>query len=150
MVPQLLLDGQDGHACEREVGRMRVSKPVRVYASLQSGSPGQPGQKVAGVARVGRRPLECTEQGGPLPHGVWAMQLAMFDTPPAEPRRKSSSHRVGGPSSAAKDKRGLQVRVERRPDAPPTRSDPRLSFLVPAPGSAEVDKEPFYVSLKVR
>ena len=49
------------------------------------------------------------------------MQLAMFDTPPAEPRRKSSSRRVGGPSGAAKDKRGLQVRVERRPDSPPTR-----------------------------
>ena len=32
---------------------------------------------------------------------------------------------------------GLQVRVERRPDAAPIRSDPRLSFLVPAPGSAE-------------
>ena len=46
------------------------------------------------------------------------MQLAMFDTPPAEPRRKSSSRRVGGPSGAAKDKRGLQVRVERRPDSP--------------------------------
>ena len=65
------------------------------------------------------------------------MQLAMFDTPPAEPRRKSSSRRVGGPSGAAKDKRGLQVRVERRPDVPPTKSDPRLSFLVPAADSAE-------------
>ncbi|MCR9165973.1 MAG: tyrosine-type recombinase/integrase [Nannocystaceae bacterium] len=67
------------------------------------------------------------------------MQLAMFDTPPAEPRRKSSSRRVGGPSGAAKDKRGLQLRVERRPDSPPTRSDPRLSFLVPAPSSAEAE-----------
>ena len=65
------------------------------------------------------------------------MQLAMFDTPPAEPRRKSSSRRVGGPSGAAKDKRRLQVRVERRPDVPPTKSDPRLSFLVPAADSAE-------------
>ena len=27
--------------------------------------------------------------------------------------------------------------MERRPDAPPTKSDPRLSFLVPTPGSAE-------------
>ena len=69
------------------------------------------------------------------------MQLAMFDTPPAEPRRKSSSRRVGGPSGAAKDKRGLLVRVERRPDAPPTRSDPRLSFLLPAPVPVSAEPE---------
>ena len=69
------------------------------------------------------------------------MQLAMFDTPPAEPRRKSSSRRVGGPSGAAKDKRGLRVRVERRPDSPPTRSDPRLSFLLPTSGSAEPEAD---------
>ena len=69
------------------------------------------------------------------------MQLAMFDTPPAEPRRKSSSRRVGGSASAKKGK-GPLIRLQRRPDAPPIRSDPRLSFLVPAPGSAEVDEEP--------
>ena len=74
-------------------------------------------------------------------HAGWAMQLAMFDTPPAEPRRKSSSRRVGGPSGAAKGNRGLQVRVERRSDAAPAVSDPRLSFLKPAAGSAEPEVE---------
>ena len=64
------------------------------------------------------------------------MQLAMFDSPPAEPRRKSSSGRVGGSSAGTKGKGRPLIRLQRRPDAPPIKSDPRLSFLKPAPSSA--------------
>ena len=64
------------------------------------------------------------------------MQLAMFDSPPPEPRRKSSSGRVGGPSTGSKRKGRPLIRLQRRPDAPPIKSDPRLSFLKPAPSSA--------------
>ncbi|MGH1349012.1 MAG: tyrosine-type recombinase/integrase [Nannocystales bacterium] len=62
------------------------------------------------------------------------MQLALFRTPPPERRRTSASVRVGGPSVS---KRGLEVRLARRADAPAIVSDPRLSFLKPAPTSLE-------------
>ena len=62
------------------------------------------------------------------------MQLALFRTPPPERRRQSASVRVGGPSVS---KRGLEVRLQRRADAPAVVSDPRLSFLKPAPPSLE-------------
>ena len=62
------------------------------------------------------------------------MQLALFRTPPPERRRTSASVRVGGPSVS---KRGLEVRLQRRADAPAIVSDPRLSFLKPAPPSLE-------------
>jgi len=65
------------------------------------------------------------------------MQLALFRTPPPERRRTSASVRVGGPSGAKASKRGLEVRLQRRPDAPPVVSDPRLSFLKPVPPSLE-------------
>ena len=64
------------------------------------------------------------------------MQLAMFDTPPAEPRRKSSSRR-GGESSGSKKGKGPLIRLQRRPDRPRPKSAPGLSFLKPAPSSAE-------------
>jgi integrase len=72
------------------------------------------------------------------------MQLAMFDSPPADPRRTSSSRRVGGSASApakAKGKWGLEIRLQKRADAPRLQSAPGLSFLKPAPDSAEVDLE---------
>ena len=62
------------------------------------------------------------------------MQLALFRTPPPERRRTSASVRVGGPSVS---KRGLEVRLQRRADAPTIVSDPRLSFLKPVPPSLE-------------
>ena len=61
------------------------------------------------------------------------MQLALFRTPPPERRRTSASGRVGGPSVSTKGKRGLEIRLQRRADAPAILSDPRLSFLKPAP-----------------
>ena len=64
------------------------------------------------------------------------MQLALFRTPPPERRRTSASGRVGGPSVSAKGKRGLEIRLQRRTDAPAIVSDPRLSFLKPVPSSA--------------
>jgi len=68
------------------------------------------------------------------------MQLAMFDTPPAEPRRTSSSRRVGGSSSAKKGK-GPLIRLQGRADRPRPKSAPGLSFLKPAPKSVEPDPE---------
>ncbi len=65
------------------------------------------------------------------------MQLALFRTPPPERRRTSASGRVGGPSGSANGKRGLEVRLQRRADALPIVSDPRLSFLKPVPPSLE-------------
>jgi len=65
------------------------------------------------------------------------MQLAMFDTPPAEPRRKSSSRRAGGSAPGKKGKGRPLIRVQRRPGAPRPKSAPGLSFLKPAPKSAE-------------
>jgi hypothetical protein len=70
-------------------------------------------------------------------HGDPAMQLAMFDSPPAEPRRQSSSGRVGAPSGPKKGKRGLEIRLQRRPGAPRPKSAPGLSFLKPASSSDE-------------
>ena len=66
------------------------------------------------------------------------MQLAMFDNPPAEPRRKSSSRRVGGSASGKKGK-GPLIRLQRRADRPRPKSAPGLSFLKPAPASAGVE-----------
>jgi len=65
------------------------------------------------------------------------MQLAMFDTPPAEPRRKSSSRRAGASAREKKGKGRPLIRVQRRPGAPRPKSAPGLSFLKPAPKSAE-------------
>ena len=65
------------------------------------------------------------------------MQLAMFDTPPAEPRRQSSSGRAGGSATGTKGKGRPLIRVQRRPGAPRPKSAPGLSFLKPAPNSAE-------------
>ncbi|MEL6741912.1 MAG: site-specific integrase, partial [Planctomycetota bacterium] len=66
------------------------------------------------------------------------MQLAMFDTPPAEPRRKSSSRRVGGSSAEARKKgKGPLIRLQGRTDRPRPKSAPGLSFLKPAPTSDE-------------
>ncbi len=65
------------------------------------------------------------------------MQLALFRTPPPECRRTSASVRVGGPSVSKASKRGLEIRLQRRTDAPAIVSDPRLSFLKPAPPSLE-------------
>jgi len=62
------------------------------------------------------------------------MQLALFRTPPPERRRTSASVRVGGPSVS---KRGLEVRLQRRADAPAIKSAAGLSFLKPAPLSLE-------------
>lgn len=62
------------------------------------------------------------------------MQLALFRTPPPERRRTSASGRVGGPSVS---KRGLEVRLQRRADAPAIKSAAGLSFLKPAPLSLE-------------
>ena len=62
------------------------------------------------------------------------MQLALFRTPPPERRRTSASGRVGGPSVS---KRGLEVRLQRPPDAPRIKSAAGLSFLKPAPPSLE-------------
>lgn len=73
-------------------------------------------------------------------HGVRAMQLAMFDTPPAEPRRKSSSRRVGG-SAGAKKGKGPLIRLQGRADRPRPKSAPGLSFLKPAPKSAAAELE---------
>jgi len=70
------------------------------------------------------------------------MQLAMFDTPPAEPRRQSSSRRVGGPAGRTKSKRGPQLRRTRPADAPKVVGNPELSFLKPPPSSAEPEFEP--------
>ena len=58
------------------------------------------------------------------------MQLALFRTPPPERRRTSASVRVGGPSVS---KRGLEVRLQRRADAPAIKSAAGLSFLKPSP-----------------
>ena len=69
------------------------------------------------------------------------MQLTLFRTPPPERRRQSASVRVGGPSVS---KRGLEVRLQRRADAPEIKSAAGLSFLKPAPslekeGKGEVE-----------
>jgi len=64
------------------------------------------------------------------------MQLALFRTPPPERRRTSASVRAGGPSVS---KRGLEVRLQRRADAPAIKSAAGLSFLKPAPPSLEKD-----------
>ena len=66
------------------------------------------------------------------------MQLAMFDTPPAEPRRQSSSRGVGG---SAGSKKGPLIRQQGRPDKPRPKSAPGLSFLKPAPSSVEAEVE---------
>ena len=64
------------------------------------------------------------------------MQLALFQPPPVERRRKSGSPRVGTSACPFRTHRR-----ERLVDAPP-RSDPRLSFLEkPRPSSAELDLE---------
>ena len=67
------------------------------------------------------------------------MQLAMFDNPPADPRCKSSSRRVGESTSTNKAK-GPLTRLQGRPDRPRPKSAPGLPFLKPAPSSGEVDK----------
>ncbi|MGH1348747.1 MAG: tyrosine-type recombinase/integrase [Nannocystales bacterium] len=62
------------------------------------------------------------------------MQLALFRTPRPERRRTSASGRVGGPSGS---KRGLEIRPQRRGDAPTIKSAVGLSFLKPAPPCLE-------------
>lgn len=79
------------------------------------------------------------------------MQLALFRTPPPERRRQSASGRVGGPSVS---KRGLELRVARRADAPAIKSAAGLSFLKPSPclekeGRGEVDAKAVRLNRRV-
>jgi len=103
-----------------------------------------------GCNAITLKPTKCdrlargdTQKGVLIPdppcHGR-AMQLAMFDTPPAEPRRQSSSRRVGGSASAKKGK-GPLIRLQGRSDRPRPKSAPGLSFLKPTPDSAAVEVE---------
>ncbi|MCR9165515.1 MAG: tyrosine-type recombinase/integrase [Nannocystaceae bacterium] len=67
------------------------------------------------------------------------MQLALFHSPPAEARRRSTSARVGGASTRTKGKRGRQLRRSRPANAPKPVGNPELSFLKPPPSSAELE-----------
>ncbi|MGH1342093.1 MAG: tyrosine-type recombinase/integrase [Nannocystales bacterium] len=61
------------------------------------------------------------------------MQLALFRTPPP----KASTNVGLGKGGPSVSKRGLEVRLQGRADAPTIVSAPRLSFLKPAPLSLE-------------
>ena len=68
------------------------------------------------------------------------MQLALFQSPPAERRRPSTSSRAGASSRTKKGR--LELRVQRRPGTPPPRSAPGLSFLKPQPPEQEKPAPP--------